>query len=304
MSDPTQRRLLNSVYACLRPIARLLLRAGITYKQFAEASKRAFVEEAYSEVDSRGRRPNASRVAARIGLSRKEIRKLMELAESSLAGSADQATDRAGPLARVLHAWHTDPQFLSSVNEPVDLAVETEGPGPNFARLVRLVAGDLPVGAVKAELRRAGAIAELDDGRLVVLKRYYVPADVDERAVTVISGMLFPLAAGIEHNANPGRTTDGFIQRFAYADQLQEALVPVFRGWARQEATAFIERMDDWLSENEGSAKESEKIGAGRRVGVGVFYYEGPTAEAVLDSSSLDDNRPDVDICQNPTNNK
>jgi hypothetical protein len=271
-----------------------MLRSGITYKQFGEAAKRAFVEEAYSEVDYRGRRPNASRVAARTGLSRKEIRKLTELAESSLASPDDLATDRAGPLARVLYAWHTDPKFLNSKGEPVELAVETEGSGRSFARLVRLVAGDLPVGAVKAELRTAGAIAELDDGRLMVLKRYYVPADVDERAVTVMSGMLFPLAAGIEHNANPARTADGFIQRFAYADQLPEALVPIFRRWARQEATAFIETMDDWLSENEGAVAESATRVAGRRVGVGVFYYEGPTAEAVIDSSSLDENRGNV----------
>lgn len=261
------------------------MRSGITYKQFGDAAKRAFLDEAYSELDSRGRRPNASRVAARTGLSRKEIRKLTE---SSFASPTALASDRSGPLARVLHAWHTDSQFLNSDNEPVDLAVEIEGPGPSFASLVRLVAGDLPIGAVKVELRRAGAIAEMDDGRLRALKRYYVPADVDERAVTVMSGMLFPLASGIAHNANPARTGDGFIQRFAYADQLKEALVPVFRRWARQEATAFIETMDDWLSENEGDVNDSAATATGHRVGIGVFYYEGPTAETVIDSSCLD----------------
>jgi hypothetical protein len=144
---------------------------------------------------------------------------------------------------------------------------------------VRAVAGDVPPGAVRAELKRAGAIADLEDGRIKVIKRYFVPGDFDEKAITVISGILFPLTAGIDHNSNPSRKTDGFIQRFAYSDRMDPASVPVFRKWARSEATRFIESMDDWLASNGNEALPDQNQGSPDLVGVGVFYYEGAPAD-------------------------
>jgi hypothetical protein len=102
---------------------------------------------------------------------------------------------------------------------------------------------------------------------------------VDEKAITVISGMFFPLAAGLAHNTNPARTTEGFIQRFAFSDSVPSAQFPEFRRWSRQEATAFIERMDDWLAVRESSRAANSVDSDGMTVGVGVFYYEGPSAE-------------------------
>jgi len=109
--------------------------------------------------------------------------------------------------------------------------------------------------------------------------------NVDEKVITVLSSMMFPLAAGLDHNTNPERNVAGFIQRVAFSERLDSRLVPDFRAWSRAEAIAFIESVDDWIAKHE-SAKE---IGVrdDSRSGtdsVGVFYYEGPTAEDVIRS--------------------
>lgn len=280
MNSEIQIRLLNALYACLIPISRLLLRSGITYRQFAEMAKRAFVREALSETDARGRNANTSRVAVKTGLSRKEVKRVREIIETEACSEPRNRVDHSGPPARVLHAWHVDPRFMDQDGAPSILPFEN---GPiSFTTLVHAVAGDVPPGAVRAELKRAGAIVELDDGSIKVTKRYYVPGNVDEKAITTISGMFFPLAAGLAHNTNPARSTDGFIQRFAFSDKLDESLVPVFRYWARAEAIQFIESMDDWLAEHEGGGDGSMRPEGAFRVGVGVFYYEGPPAEDLL----------------------
>ena len=147
MNDQIQSRLLDAIAVLLRPLARLLLRSGITYRQFADVAKVAFLQEAYAETDSRGRKPNASRVAARTGLSRKEIKKVID-AESEHELSRVGVSDKAGPLAKVLYAWHTDAKFLDSNGDP--LALPFEGEGASFSALVRSEAGDLPIGAVRA----------------------------------------------------------------------------------------------------------------------------------------------------------
>ena len=283
MNIDIQIRLLNAVYACLLPVARLLLRAGITYRQFDSIAKRAFICEAQSEIDGRGRPTNTSRVAVKTGLSRKDVRRIRESMSDVANSGLGNATDHSGPPARVLHAWHADPKFLDGEGHPRNLQFQDDEGG--FSALVRAVAGDVPPGAVRAELRRAGAVVDLEDGSLQAVKRYYVPGDVDEKAITVISGLLFPMAAGIAHNTNPARTTGGFIQRFAFSDSLDPHSQFEFRQWSRIQATRFIESMDDWLAEHEG--EEGVPEGAANRTtsGIGVFYYEGPVAEQAIKAS-------------------
>lgn len=282
MNGEVQVRLLASVYSCLRPLARILLRSGVSYRQFSEAAKRAFVHESFAEKDLRGRPINASRVAVRTGLSRKEVRRLLESGEWVPSDGAVACVDQSGPPSKVLHAWHTERRFLSTSGLPLNLPFDSGS--PSFCDVVRAVAGDVPPGAVRAELKRAGAIADLEDGRIRVLKRYFVPGDFDEKAITVISGILFPLTAGVDHNSNPGRSGEGFIQRFAFSDRIDPASVPTFRKWSRAEATRFVESMDDWLASNESRASAYQDSGQRDIVGVGVFYYEGPSA----DQPSLD----------------
>ncbi|MGB5103435.1 MAG: DUF6502 family protein [Steroidobacteraceae bacterium] len=280
MNSEIQIRLLNALYACLIPITRILLGSGITYRQFADVAKRAFVREAFAEADSRGRKANTSCVAVRTGLSRKEVRRVRQVVESVARNEILESLDHSGPPARVLHAWHVDPTFVGEQGTPKVLPFD--GVKDSFTALVHAVAGDVPPGAVRAELRRAGAIIEHDDGGIQVTKRYYVPGSVDERAITTISGMFFPLAAGLAHNTNPTRESDGFIQRFAFSDRLPPALIPAFRYWARAEAIRFIESMDDWLAAHEVTGTDQKRHEVPARAGIGVFYYEGPSAEELV----------------------
>lgn len=269
MSD-VQARLRATIYVCMRPFARVLLRSGITYKSFAEIAKTAFVHEAMLERDVKGRITNASRVAVRTGLSRKEVRRVAE--ETQVTRPGGDNVDHAGPPARVLHAWHFDPRFVSAEGSPIDLHFEAGS--PNFTDIVRAVGGDVPPGAVRAELFRAAAVLELENGMLRPTKRYFVPGDFDEKAITVMSGMLFPFVSGLDHNSNPSRNGPGFIQRMAYA-KLNVEDREAFRIWSREQATRFIESIDDWLTSRQSPDAIDE---AGPINGVGVFYYEGPEA--------------------------
>lgn len=280
MNNNIQLRMLNAVFACLLPIARLLLRAGITYRQFDSVAKRAFVREAMAETDARGRPTNTSRVAVKTGLSRKYVRRIRESIADATTAEAGNATDQSGPPSRVLHTWHADARFLDGEGRPRVLLFQDDENG--FGALVRAVGGDVPPGAVRAELKRAGAVVDLDDGYLQAVKRYYVPGDVDEKAITVMSGMLFPMAAGIAHNANPARTEDGFIQRFAFSDNLDPQSRLEFKHWSRMQATRFIESMDDWLAVHECTSVSDQPATDGATAGIGVFYYEGPVAERAV----------------------
>jgi hypothetical protein len=276
MNTQLQTRLLRSVYACLRPLARVLLRSGVTYRTFASVAKLAFIDEALLERDEKGRLTNTSRVAVRTGLSRKEVRKVRNQV-LALEGGEAVRMDHFGPPARVLDVWHSDARFIDPSGIPRDLPFE--GDECSFSDVVRTAGGDVPPGAVRAELLRASAIAELPNGNLRPTKRYFVPGDFDEKAITIFSGILFPMIAGVDHNSNAARTSPGFFQRFAFTN-LPPAQRDPFRVWSRGEATQFIESINERLNELKHQdgyrGPEADVIS-----GIGVFFYEGPSAECL-----------------------
>src|SRR5690349_19781035 len=123
----------------LKPVIRVLIGCGITWQQFAELAKSAYVEVATRQFGKRGRPTNVSRSAVLTGLTRREVRKQRERIEDGPAPMAGYVTK--GSL--ILSAWHLDPTFLDRSGKPAVLSLD--GEGVSFASLLkRCGAGDLP----------------------------------------------------------------------------------------------------------------------------------------------------------------
>jgi len=82
----------------------------------------------------------------------------------------------------VLTTWHLDPKFLDRKGQP--RALPGDGNGVTFSRLsVKSVGSDVPASTLLRELRDAGAVRELDDGRWEPLMRNYLPHTIDEHVI-------------------------------------------------------------------------------------------------------------------------
>src|SRR6516164_9982990 len=92
-------RLLRACYSFLLPVARLLLRSGVSFTEFAEIARAAFVEIASNDYGIRGRQTNVSRVSAMTGIARKEVRRLRQIA----GHYPDNPRVELSPLSDVLH---------------------------------------------------------------------------------------------------------------------------------------------------------------------------------------------------------
>jgi len=252
-------------------MARIMLRSGIGYRQFAELAKLAFIQEASGERNSRGRRTNSSRVAIRTGISRKEVSRLQsELEKHGKSVASPPTVDyHSVHAARVLQLWHADPRFVDQDGAPMDLSFADDG--TNFSTVVKAAGGDVPPGAVRAEMLAADAIVELANGLLRPTKRFFVPADVGEELLVGFTHMVIPVLEGLARNTDE-RCVEPFIQRLVYSDRLSPDAVPLFRKKARDRVTDFVQSVDDWLSSNE---LEDSEVARPYRYGVGVFYYEG-----------------------------
>jgi hypothetical protein len=75
-SEATRSRILDALGHLLEPVVLLLLKSGITWREFSDLAKAKFVQVATDEFGIRGRPTNASRVSILTGVDRRDVRKL------------------------------------------------------------------------------------------------------------------------------------------------------------------------------------------------------------------------------------
>jgi hypothetical protein len=116
-----------------------------------------------------------------------------------------------------------------------------------------------------------GALQELPAGDLRVLKRYYMPLQMDPDAVVRGGSMLEDVGTTVAFNLGK---REGEASRFAgraINTRIRTADARRFRTFLEHEGQAFLEHVDEWLSKNEVPTTEDASQLRGRRVGVGIF---------------------------------
>jgi hypothetical protein len=248
----------------------------MTWREFAEVSKGVFVTVASQDYGLNGRPTNVSRVSILTGVSRKEVTRVRALLESE----ADPLPNKTTDATRLLSGWHQDPDFLSADGLPRILA--SDGEGASFATLWQRYGGDIPLTTMRKELELAGAITSLPDGRLRAERRYFMPKLFDPEWMLNAGSMLRDLGNSITHNQDadpapslspdvtPGRQ---FIGR-ATNDSIDLAAIPEFEAFVERNGQAFLEKVDQWLTEHEAkpAAGGTRKRA---RLGIGVFLIAG-----------------------------
>jgi len=254
----------------LRPVARWLLRSGVTWKEFAELSRAAFVSTAFEEFGLRGRPTNVSRVALLTGLSRRDVRRVREAGDGGHDNEADESLNHA---SRVLSGWHLDPDFLEADGRP---RVLSGGGDSGFDTLLRRYAGDIPATALVKELVRSGSIERLADGTYRVLRRYYMPSPLDGQAIERAGSVLADLAETIEYNLSRRPRDPSRFEGRAQNRYVDPRHLPAFRAFVEREAQGLLERVDDWLASHEGDAQlpDDRKL----RLGIGVYAIQADKA--------------------------
>lgn len=139
----------------LTELAFVLLPRGMTPKRFGELARRAFVHVAADASKRQNGSVNQSRVAAQTGLSRSDVKRLLN------RNVVDAMRAYQTPVTRVITGWRTDRKFAAGGRKPKPLKIS--GPGSSFRNLVKKYAGDIPHRAVLDEMLRNGMVAEGND---------------------------------------------------------------------------------------------------------------------------------------------
>jgi hypothetical protein len=265
-----KRELLTAFRSVMTPLVRILLRNGISFREFAEVLKEVFVAVSTRDLTIPGRRMTLSRIAIVTGLTRKEVSSIVrddELRRRALQTNANRA-------ARILEAWHTDTRFLGPYGFPRDLHIESIDPAGTFADLVREHSGDMPVRAMLEELLRVGAVKLLESGEVVrVLKRTYIPTDMTPEMIQIFSQAVRRYIETVDYNLSLRESTGRRFDRVVYPDPgLRLADIPIYQQEIREYLETVIAEIDYKTSKYQRIGDADSKRTTD--VGVGIYFYQ------------------------------
>lgn len=250
----------------LRPLASVLLRCGLTWKEFADISKAAFVEVATGEFGKRGRPTSISRVCILTGIHRKEVKRLRDL----ISVAPSRLTEKTGDATRLLNGWHLDPEYQDSEKHP--LVLPLAGPSPSFSSLFSRYGGDTPEQTMLRELKDSEAITVSADGLATVHKRYFMPQALSDESVQVFGTHITQLAETlrnniVEHSRSRPRFEGSAIEHNIHPDALAE-----FHQFVEARSQSLLEDVDDWLAQHQISTEDEDTRPV--TLGLGIYAIE------------------------------
>lgn len=262
---------LNSCRRLLRPLVRLLLKSGISWQEFAEVSKQTYVDVALQDYGIKGRPTNLSRVAILTGIGRKDVRRYRD---NPVSVPSPRKTSEA---THILDGWHHDMRFLDAQGKPLLLFENSDDRSaqphlhqiPLFSDLYKEYGGDIPQSTLLKELLNTKTLARDTDGRLKVVKRFYMPQLLDEEAVIRSGEVLQDIGDTILHNLTRSLKERSRFEGRAMHRSVSAASVNSFKDFLEQQAMDFLESADDWLDQHQARPDENSV-----RLGIGLYFIQ------------------------------
>ena len=263
MGQKLQETLNASVRRLLHPLVRILLRNGVAYGTLAELIRQVYVDVAFKDFAPQGKKQTVSRVSALTGLTRKEVKRLLE--EGSHAAHDGQA--RYSRAVRVISGWLHDERFQGESGKPAVLPVD--GGQNSFALLVKEYSGDIPTRAMLTMLEEGGTVSVSKD-RVRLVRHAYVPGGDAIEKIRILGSDVYELISTIDHNLTADAANLRFQRKVAY-DNIDPAAIGMLQKMSFSKAQTLLEQLDKQYS---GHLVEEDDARDGKYISLGIYYFE------------------------------
>jgi hypothetical protein len=244
-----------------KPLIRLLISQGLTHAEFSEVAKEVYVEVAIRHFEP-SERVNKSRVAVLTGLTRKEVKNVIDRAIES--SGLEKTKSRP---SRVLSGWYEDPKFTGPYGIPLDLPYENPVEGQaSITELVKIYSGDMAPRQMLNELLRSGSVIEVENLYKAV-SRLYEPTALSPELIQRLGDIGYRFFSTAALNITKEGQGTGYFERAVYANEgCAPSVIVKFDEYIKVKGQAFLEELDIWFSAN-----ERQDEGTENRKGTGLF---------------------------------
>lgn len=252
----------------LIPWVTFLIRFGIGYREFAEVSKKVFVDIAAKDFGVRGRRTNTSRIAVLTGIPRKQVKQVLEL-----EGIGEFGATQMTQASLVLAAWFSDESFLDEYGNP--RTIEFDRGSGSFTDLARRYGRDIPAGALLKELIRTGAVEKCADGKLIARSKTNIAQGSDIESIKRAGAILHHMVSTVVNNLMAENQSQLRLERRSFSINVPLKRAKKFRSFVESEGQRFVERVDEWITDNEVAPDDAKLT---YLLGAGVYMFEDKNA--------------------------
>lgn len=246
----------------------MLLRNGVSFAEFSDASREVFIEECIKDVWQRGDDCSLARVAIVSGIPRGTVEQVLRAWAEDL-GDSDRS--RLARITRLLTGWSTDPRYMGPYGWPIDVPYDAIGPedSQSFVDLSNRYSGTTSPVQLVDELIGVGAVRRLESGLLRLENRAYIPDALTDVSLNRLSNVVSNVVETLDHNVRVEREEDARFERTVAADHgLSARHLPKLSTFLGERGGKFLEELDAWMAANPPGADE-DRLG----VGVGVYLY-------------------------------
>jgi hypothetical protein len=271
MTDTYREQLVHTLRKVLKPLVRILFRAGVRFDEFAELLRGIYVEIVVADAAEAKKQVTAGRISILSGVSKKDVERLVS---SDDWLKIPKPTD--GPaLAAILHRWHTDSAFLGPYGVPLELPI-SRSTGRSFVELA--TGSPIPIDphAAFEQLLAAGVIARSGDTHVKVLSRSYVmPEPLSPAMLEHFGTSMANLASTLEFNMTPNSRSKRIERSVSLGEGLPEEFFQEFEAYVRERGHAMLSEVDDWLAATARRPTQNPK--ARVATGISVYHFVAPT---------------------------
>src|SRR5882757_1799205 len=275
MPQSVKENLLAAFGYLLKPLVRLAATNGVSFPEFCEALKQAYVDVAAKQMRTSGKDPTEEGISLIANIPRPEVRDILN---SNASARFTEAIKEANPLAKALGAWHADPRYLGPYGVLRDLqfsastlpAIGVAERIDSFTDLVQKYCPEVSPRALLEELVSSRCVQDVGNGFYRAIKRSYVPDPLSPASILLFARVVHNHCEAAEVNlrAESGKEM-GLVERIIYTEHgITKQELKLFDTFIRTRGQSFADDIDNWLTERD-KPDRTDTV----KTGVGFYHY-------------------------------
>ena len=251
----------------LRPLIKVLMCHEFAHSELTELVRKTYVEVAYDAFKLPDQKMTYSRVALLTGLSRKEV---VRLRDNLIADNTIEPAPTNLAMS-VVHGWMSDSKYLDENGKTK--ALPMKGVDVSFESLVSKYSESESYAVVLTELSKNGITSQSSNGTVRLVSGGYTPQHHELEKIRVMSVCVSDLFDTAAHDVSPSNSDIRFQTQLVYSG-IEQSLAKKFHDVSSEKALALFDTLNEFLF-SEKSQTDPELRRTGKRVGLGIYYFEG-----------------------------